>query len=255
MQLVDVIIQARMNSTRLPGKVLMPVLGKPLLAYQLERLRLAKRIKSIVLATTIDKADDLVAAFGQEQGIQVYRGSEQDVLDRYYQAARENSFQHIMRVTADCPLIDPILCDAVVQQYFGFGLDYIRSGQQVAEGLDCEVLSFDALERSWKDAKLDFEREHVTAFIRHRSGDFKTGIFSSSVDDSAYRITVDEPEDFEVVKAVLESLYPRHGVNVLMEDVRTFFKEHPEIFALNSDVVRNAARKEAAARGEVSENA
>ena len=165
---VTAILQARMGSSRLPGKVIRHVLGKPLIAYEIERLKQCERIQNIVLATSDKPSDDPIAAVGEELGVMVFRGSESDVLDRYYQAAKATNATTIMRVTGDCPLIDPEICNATIRDFFTQDADYIMTSPRFAEGLDCEVFTFAALEASWKEAELASEREHVTLFIRNR---------------------------------------------------------------------------------------
>ncbi|MEF2145599.1 MAG: glycosyltransferase family protein [Desulfovibrionaceae bacterium] len=251
MRNVDVIIQARMGSTRLPGKVLREVLGRPLLAYQIERVQRFACLRTLVVATSDLPGDDPVAELGRKLGVRVYRGSENDVLDRYYQAAREIGSETVMRLTGDCPLVDAASCDRVVAEFFRQGLEHVCTGKSYAEGLDCEVFSFALLEEVWKRAEKAFEREHVTSYVRNNPGVFRSAYVENEVDDSRYRITVDEPEDFEVVRAVFEALYPLHGADFGMERIRPFLDGHSEIFNLNSHVVRNEAVVKAIARGEI----
>lgn len=236
---VAAIIQARMTSTRLPGKVLMEVMERPLLSYQIERLRYSKLIKSIIIATTVNKEDDPIVELCQKEDIAFYRGSEDDVLDRYYQAAKKYNVKHIIRLTADCPLIDPKICDLVVEKYISADADYVHTGQSFTEGLGCEVFKFHVLEKVWKNAHLKSEREHVTLHIRNCWEEFHCITLENEIDDSKYRITVDEKNDFFVVKALLESLYFKCKKPFLIDDVKKNLEEHPEIYALNANVVRN----------------
>ncbi len=236
---VTAILQARMGSSRLPGKVIRHVLGKPLIAYEIERLKQCERIQNIVLATSDKPSDDPIAAVGEELGVMVFRGSESDVLDRYYQAAKATNATTIMRVTGDCPLIDPEICNATIRDFFTQDADYIMTSPRFAEGLDCEVFTFAALEASWKEAELASEREHVTLFIRNRPERFTCIMLENDVDDSHYRVTVDEPEDFTVIKAILEALIPKHDLNFSFADVREYLDAHQDILSLNSTIVRN----------------
>lgn len=236
---VTAILQARMGSTRLPGKVVKPALGRPLVEYEIKRLQQCKGIKDLVLATSDMNEDDPIAEVGRALGISVFRGSQSDVLDRYYQAASSVSATHIMRVTGDCPLIDPAICDSTVEKFFSTGADYIATSPRYAEGLDCEVFTFAALEAAWKEAELDSEREHVTLFIRNRPERFVCELLDNPRDDSHYRITVDEPQDFEVVQAVLNALIPEHGLSFSFDHVRSFLDTHPNICNLNSQIIRN----------------
>src|SRR3989344_7618105 len=164
---VALIVQARMGSTRLPGKILMPLKGKPMLGWQLERLKRAEELDQIILATTNKKSDDQVAALGEACDVTVFRGDEEDVLDRYYRAAKEAGADIIVRVTGDCPLIDPAVVDEVVRHFRRANVDYTKHPENYPEGLDTEVFSFAALERAWQNAQLPSEREHVTPFIRN----------------------------------------------------------------------------------------
>lgn len=236
-QRVVAIVQARMGSTRLPGKVLMPVLGKPLLQFELERLALCRRVSGIVLATSVDPADDPVAELGQRLGVSVYRGSDADVLDRYYQAAKLAGAKHVMRVTGDCPLLEPALCDQVVEAYFASGADYFATSPGHAEGLDCEVLSFAALEAAWRRSSAKAEREHVTLFVRRRPEEFTLRQLDAPEDLGHYRLTVDEPEDFWVVQRILE--HYRGDVQVTFAQVRAYLDAHPEVRRHNARIVRN----------------
>lgn len=236
---VTAIIQARMTSTRLPGKVLMEVMGRSLLSYQIERLCFSKRINNIIIATTVNKEDDPIIELAQKEGLNFYRGSEDDVLDRYYQAAKKYNTAHIMRLTADCPLVDPNICDRIADAYFKSGVDYLHTGETFAEGLDCEIIGFNALARMWVKAKLKHEREHVTPYIHNHSGFFKTMVKENDIDDSKYRITVDEEADFLVVKAVLENLYKGNDSYFTVREIKSYLDTHPEVYRLNSDIVRN----------------
>lgn len=228
-----------MTSTRLPGKVLMKVMGRPLLSYQIERVRFSKRIDDIIVATTTNKEDDRIAELAYKEGLKVYRGSENDVLDRYYQAAKKYNVKHIMRLTADCPLIQPDICDSIANAYFEGNVDYIRTGKTFAEGLDCEIIGFKALTQAWREAKLKAEREHITLYIRKHPEFFKTMDKGNETDDSRYRITVDEERDFLVVKAILENLYKGPDSYFTVREIKSYLDAHPEVYKLNSHIIRN----------------
>ena len=144
-----------------------------------------------------------------------------------------------MRLTADCPLIDIDICDKISNEYFTSGSDYVRTGETFAEGLDCEVMSFEALERSWKEAKLKSEREHVTLYIRNHPDQFTVKIVENETDDSKYRITIDEEADFHVVRAILKNLYIRNSPYFDIEAIKEFLTLNPDIYALNANIVRN----------------
>jgi len=236
---VSAIIQARMNSSRLPGKVMLDVTGRPLLSYMLEALQSCKSLSEVIVATTTSKEDDLIASYAGQMGLPAFRGSEKNVLERYYETAKEYKCKNIVRLTADCPLIQLHICDLIVEQYFRTGCDYIRTGRTFAEGLDCELFSMNALERAWKEACLDSEKEHVTLYFRKRPDVFKTELVENTTDDSKYRITVDEPEDFLVVKEVIENLYDTDKPYIEIEEIKHFLDSRPELFALNAKIVRN----------------
>jgi len=235
---VTAIIQARMGSTRLPGKVLLEVSGKPLLAYLIERLRRAKHIKNIILATSNLPQDNPIASFCRSENIKLFRGDESDVLDRYYRAACQVQAEHIMRITGDCPLIDPNVCDFVVDSYFERSVDYVHTAENFAEGLDCEVFSFDALKRSWEQARLFSEREHVTLYIRNNPEKFTFFVVNNTIDDSWIRITIDCKEDFDVVKNIILSAQ-KEKKQIDMIYIRDFLKNNRDVFRINADIIRN----------------
>jgi spore coat polysaccharide biosynthesis protein SpsF len=236
---VTAIIQARMTSNRLPGKVLMEVMGRPLLSYQIERLRFSRMIDRIIIATTVNKEDDPVVELAQNEGLAFYRGSEDDVLDRYYQTAKKYDTNHIMRLTADCPLIAPEVCDMIAIAYFENNVDHIRTGSTFTEGLDCEVIGIKALAKVWLEAKLKSEREHVTLYIHNHPELFKTMVKENDIDDSSYRITIDEEKDFIVVKNILENLYKDEKPYFSISDIKHFLEQNPHIFQLNAKIIRN----------------
>ena len=236
---VTAIIQARMNSTRLPGKVLTKVMGRPLLSYQLEGLRLSKRISEVIIATTVNREDDPIEKLASKEELKFFRGSEDDVLDRYYQTAKKYSVKHIMRITADCPFIQPDICDRIADTYINSGVEYIRTGETFAEGLDCEVASFNVLSQAWQEAKLKSEREHVTQYIVSHPEIFHISIVENETDDSKYRLSIDEKEDFLVIKAILENLYVGTDNYITIKQIKDFLDNHPEIYGLNTHIIRN----------------
>lgn len=238
--MITAIIQARMTSTRLPRKVLREVLGKPLIAYLIERLRASQHVQQIVVATTTNDEDDTLSQFAETKSLLVYRGSEHDVLDRYYQAARRYNAETIMRVTADCPLLDPHVCDRIAQTYCDSGVDIVRTGPTFCEGLDCEVFSFAALERAWHDARLPSEREHVTLYMYNHPEFFRKVIVENTSDDGQYRLTVDHEEDFEVVQAIIRECIPRSGNGIIsLYTIKEFLDSHPHIAGKNRRMIRN----------------
>lgn len=228
-----------MNSTRLPGKILLKIMSRPLLSYQVERLRLCRRIDDIIIATTTNEEDDPVTELAQNEGLKCYRGSEDDVLDRYYRASRKYNVKHIMRITGDCPLVQADICDRIVDVYFNSGADYVHTGETFAEGLDCEVVSFHALSQVCRGERLKSEHEHVTLYIRNHPEKFRIITVENETDDSKYRITVDEKEDFLVVKAIFENLYAGKDRCFTIGEVKSFLDMHPEICKQNAHITRN----------------
>ncbi len=234
-----VIIQARMSSSRLPGKVMLEVMGKPLIGHMLDRLAHAKNIDEIIVATSTDSANDQMCRYLEERNVKVFRGSEDDVLARFYLAAKKNGAKTIVRLTADCPLIDPVIIDRFVQEYFLQKADYLCGGPTLAEGLDTEIFSFIALEKSHKNAKKRSEREHLTQYIHNNRDQFKLVKIKNLTDDSKYRITVDEEKDFRVVRKIFEALYVEEAFPFGIEEIKEFLNKHPEIMKINSEIVRN----------------
>lgn len=233
------IIQARMTSRRLPGKVLKEVLGKPLLLYQVEQLRGLGDIEQIIIATTTSEEDNPIVELCKKKSIAYFRGSEDDVLERFYQTALEYEVDTIVRLTADCPLIDPEICDWLISTYLNERMDLVHTGLTFAEGLDCEIFSFEALEEAYHNAKLKSEREHVTLYIYNHPELFKIKTLENKRDDSKYRFAVDEPEDFEVVKAIIEGLSSEKTGGFTAEKVKNFLAQHPKVFNLNAGIIRN----------------
>lgn len=237
------IIQARMGSTRLPGKVLKEVCGKPLLQLQLERVEQASRLDRFMVATTGREADQAIAVLCERIEVRCYRGSEDDVLDRFYQAARLAGCQAgdaIIRLTADCPLLDPEVIDRVICLYDEAQVDYASNVNPPTfpDGLDVEVFSYTALNKAWSTALLKSEREHVTPYIRNHPELFSQANYKGLQDLSALRWTVDEARDLELVTHIYEHFYPRSRVFSL-DEILAFLADHPEVAAINQGFARN----------------
>lgn len=234
------IIQARFGATRLPGKMLLRALGKTMLEYVVERTRRASSLAGVIVATTVS-ADDLpLVQLASGLGVGVYCGSENDVLDRYYQAARLFGAEHVVRITADSPLIDHRVIDRVVGEYFRSGADYCANtiGATFPDGEDVEVFSFSALSDSWKHANLVSEREHVTPYIKKHPGTYKLVDVSYPVNLVDKRWTLDEREDYEFIRAVIEELYPRDP-DFSMSDILDLVRRKPHLEEINKGIVRN----------------
>lgn len=233
------IIQARMASTRLPGKVMAEVADKLLLEHVIRRAERATSVDLVIVATTDHLADDVVAQFCSKLGVQYFRGSEDDVLDRYYRAAKHFGAEAVVRLTADCPLLDPAVIDKVVREFHSGGYDYVSNAHEPTypDGLDTEVFGFRALEGAWLEAELRSEREHVTPYIWKHAEMFRLGNVRYEPDLSALRWTVDEPEDLEFVRKVYGCLASKPFFG--MSDVLALMAEHPELAALNAAFERN----------------
>lgn len=236
---VVALVQARMGSTRLPNKVMKKINDVPLIELLLKRLSLAGNVDQIVLATSTKPENKPLVEHVKNMGYQVYEGSEDDVLDRYYQAAKAVSADIVIRITGDCPLIDPDLVDEMVTTFKNESVDYLSNGLpelSYPDGLDVEILTMDALMRNWEQAEQPHEREHVTPFVRE-SNQFKVAGYQHSEDLSALRWTVDEPADFEVIKHVFDYFHP--VVNFSWQQVLELQNQKPELFALNTGFIRN----------------
>jgi glutamate-1-semialdehyde-2,1-aminomutase len=235
------IVQARMGSTRLPGKTLLPIQGHPMLWHVITRVRRSAHIGQIVLATTHKAEDDLLAEFANTYDLGLYRGEENDVLDRFYQAAVAHRIDHIVRVTPDCPLHDPQVIDAVISEYLRGDCDYASNTLTYTypEGLDVEVFSFSVLERAWKEAKKSSEREHVTPYMRNHPEAFRIRDVRGPYQCGTFHWSVDEPADMDFVRAVYRHLYRESGFFGL-EEVLALLKDHPDLASFNASVEINA---------------
>lgn len=235
---VVAIVQARMGATRLFGKPLKEVLGRPLLDFQIERIKRSQSLDQIVIATTDKKQDDPIAHLAKQLGVELYRGSEEDVLDRYFKAAQNYSADIVVRITGDCPLIDPAIIDQMVKEFQNKQpLDYLSNALQrtFPRGMDVEIFSFQALEKEAKEASKPEEREHVTPYLYRHPERFKLENFLSKEDNSKYRLTVDTNEDFELISKLIEILYPKNP-QFSLDDILKVLKKNPELSAINAHV-------------------
>jgi len=234
------ILQARLSSTRLPGKVLKPILGVPMLLRQVERVRRARCIERLVLATSDDPSDDAIGKLCHENDIECFRGSLNDVLDRFYQAAKDKNPDYVIRLTGDCPLIDPDIIDRVVRHGVAGEFDYASNTIKPTfpDGLDVEVFRFVCLEAAWHEAALPSQREHVTPFIHQQPGRFKIGNYAGARNLPHLRWTVDEALDFELIRQIYESLYPAKP-DFDTDDILALLDRRPELKTLNTAYARN----------------
>lgn len=227
------IVQARMTSTRLPGKVLADINGQPMLAYMLKRVLRAHRLHSVWVATTINAEDDPVVTLCETLGLPVFRGDEMDVLGRYALTAAKAKAEIVVRLTADCPLIDPNLIDQAIDLFESGGFDYLSNAIELSypDGLDVEVFTRAALEEANKEAMLPFHREHVTPYLRTGvyadvpTGDFRVGYMRAPADFSHLRWTVDTPNDLECVRAIVKNMPSKYG----WMDVLSLITRQPKI--------------------------
>jgi spore coat polysaccharide biosynthesis protein SpsF (cytidylyltransferase family) len=233
------IIQARMGSSRLPGKVLMPLANKPVLAHVVERLGMCRTLQGVVVATSTDLSDDVIEKFCATQDIRCYRGSLEDVLDRYYQSALLSGANPIVRITADCPVIDPVVVDAVVTGFLAGNYDFYGLAGEFPDGLDCTVFGFAAIERAWKEARLKSEREHVGPYIENHPEIFRNGGLQLFSGLAHHRWTLDEPRDYALLSAIFDRLYQSEKT-FLINDILQLLALEPELITGNAGIVRNA---------------
>jgi len=236
------LIQARMSSTRLPGKVLLPLGGDTVLGCVVTRLRRARRLDSLVVATSTDQSDAAIEATARALGVACHRGPLDDVLERFAMAARQCGADTVVRITADCPLIDPQVVDAMVQQFgdaaaAGTACDYLSNALQrtFPRGLDAEVLSRDALLRAAAEATQPFEREHVTPYVYREGGGFRICHHRAPRDLSFHRWTLDTPEDYRFLVRLFELLGDRWA-EAGYGQIAALLERHPEVVQINRDV-------------------
>lgn len=239
---VVAIIQARMGSTRLPGKMMKSILGKPVIEYVFDRVRPSRLLDEVWLATTTEPEDETLVAWAELNNIPYFRGSVNDVLDRYYETARLAKADVVVRITGDCPLADYKVIDEVVGQYLSNypAFDYVCNTQPPTfpDGLDVEVFSFKALEKAWKEAQLTSEREHVTPYIWKHPELFKIKNIRNDIDLSALRWTLDTPEDLTLINLVLTEVQ-KEKMYVHFERILEIFSQHPEWNLINAHYKRN----------------
>lgn len=234
------IIQVRTTSHRLPNKCLLKLFGKTILEHVVNRLKYAKTIDDICIATTINKTDDVIEQLATKGNIPCYRGQEDDVLDRFFQAAKFMKADVICRITADDPLKDPIVLDDMMAVYLDGEYDYVSNtlNPTFPEGIDIEIFSFEALSRAWEEGRLPSEREHVTPYIWKNSDIFHIYSFENVVDLSFYRWTLDRAEDWVFIQQVYEYLYQDREM-FYMNDVLVLLKKIPWLAEINSGIIRN----------------
>ena len=234
------VVQARMGSSRLPAKVLLPLAGQPLLVRLVQRVQRARLAGTVVVATTTGAADDAIAELCAANGLECFRGDALDLLDRHYQAARHYGADVVLKIPSDCPLIDPAVIDEVVRFYLDFAerYDFVSNLHPATfpDGNDVEVMPFEALETAWREARRPLEREHTTPFFWENPGRFRLGNveWGTGLDYSmSHRWTIDYPEDYDFITAVYEALYPGNPTFGLAEILR-LLAQRPGIAQLNA---------------------
>ena len=233
--MIGAIIQARMGSSRLPGKVMKIIDNeKSMLKYVLDQVKNAKNIKKIIVATTNLHEDNVIEEFVKSQNVSYFRGNPEDVLNRYYNCSNKFNLKSIVRITGDCPLIDPQIMDKVIEKYISGNYDYVSNNnpRSYPYGMDLEVFSFKVLESVFKNANLPSEREHVTPYIYNNPKKFKIGKIKNDEDYSRIRLTVDRELDFKLIQKIVSKINKRP---ILLEDIMNLYKNEKEIFEINQE--------------------
>ncbi len=233
------IIQARMSSSRLPGKVLTNLAGKPMLWHVVNRTALAREVDQVVVATSIRAEDDAIAEFCKYRGIYCFRGSLEDVLDRYYRCAQEIRADNILRVTADCPLLDADVLDRLIRFFKNGGYDFASTGVDrvtFPDGISVELFTMEVLEHVWQKATLKSEREHVMPYLHKHPGKFKIGEIHHETDLSMLRWTVDEKEDLEFARRIYGEFQQEYFG---LEEIMNLLLQKPELNRINSHFLRD----------------
>ena len=235
------LVQARVGSTRLPGKILKEICGKTILHHEIDRLKKCKEIDEIVIATTDKEDDDKIVNEAKKLSVKYFRGSENDVLSRFYYSAKENNADIIVRVTSDCPCIDFEILDKMLiyfkEKYKEKQVDYLSNTikRTYPRGYDIEIFTFSALEKSYINAKKEYEREHVTPYIYDKTNNFLKLPFENKDDYSEYRVTLDTIEDFIVIKNIFENLYYKNPYFKL-NDVVQYLNNNLHIVDINKHI-------------------
>lgn len=232
-----------MGSKRLPGKVLKPVLGKPLLEYLVERLRRVTKAGMLVVATSVETEDDAIADFCEDAEVTVFRGSRDDVLDRYASAAKATYADAVVRICADCPLIDPVVVDEAIQFYLDNDYDWVGNflERRYPRGYEVEVFSRKALDKAADEGLEADEREHVTPYLYRHPALFKLGSVVGKVDLGNQRWVVDTAEDFDLISHILSELYPRKP-NYSTQDILEVLQKNPDWMKLNAHIKQRVVK-------------
>jgi len=238
--MIIAIIQARVGSTRLPNKVMKYLEDKTVIEHVISRVSKSRHIDEVFVATTIDENNLPLVQLCSSQNVRIFCGSEEDVLDRFYQLAKLIRPNHIVRVTADCPVIDPEIIDLIIENHLGLNSDYTSNTivDSYPDGLDTEIFSFSSLERSWKEANLLSEREHVTPYIKKHPEIFSLNSIVSGINYADKRWTLDTESDYEFLKSIFKILFEKNqffGMNEILQLLET----QPSLEKINSNNIRN----------------
>ena len=239
--MIGCIIQARTGSTRLPGKIMMSIdQNDTVLSFGIKQVKSCKKIDELVIATTDLPEDDIIVDYMNKLNIKYFRGSSKDVLDRYYQCAKKFSFSIIVRITSDCPLVDPGIADKVISYFLKneAKIDYVSNIHPIMtfpDGTNVEVFSFKSLEKVWNEAKKSSEREHVTPYF-YTSNEFQLGEFKNSQDLSSLRWTVDHKKDLELIREIVRLIPSRP---ILMDDIIQLLEDNYELYRINKTKVES----------------
>jgi spore coat polysaccharide biosynthesis protein SpsF len=248
-------IQARIGSTRLPGKVLLPLEGKTVLERVVERAQRSNKIEEVIVITTLNREDMEIVKICSHSGVRVFCGSETDVLDRFYQTAKLLEPDHIVRITADCPLIDAKIIDRVVDKHLAEKNDYTSNvlKETFPDGQDNEIFTFRALKKTWKEARLTSEREHVTLYIRNHPEIFKLGNLEFETDLSKKRWTIDNEEDYHFISEIYKKLH-KNNTLFKMQDVLDLLDSFPNLEKINHHIRRNEGYRKSLAEDKMIDN-
>ena len=238
MKKIIVINQARMTSTRLPGKVLKTLHdGKALLQLQIERLRQSKLIDDIVIATTTNSQDDLIEGVATQLGVRFFRGSELNVLERYYLASKQNPSEFVIRITSDCPFIDPGIIDESIGQYLTSGADYGSNSEAYPNGMNVEIFRASMIDEAYLNSEKEYEREHVTPYFYTHPEKYRLMQVKSKTIYPRYRLTVDTPEDLKLIQAIYRKVFEK-GNMFNLDDICDVMKTDPSLESINSHIVQ-----------------
>ena len=252
--MIGCIIQARIGSTRLPGKTLMKLNEHfSTLDFVINQLSFSKLIEKTIIATTTLEQDDVIEKYCRKLNIPCFRGNSDDVLDRYYQCAIFFKINHILRITSDCPLIDPEIVDKIIMKYQSGNYDYFTNTltRTFPVGTDAEVFSFNTIKKSWENAKLPSEREHVTPFIRNKKMNFELGNLEHTKDLSFHRWTLDRKEDLELIKQIISKI---NKTPILIDDILNLFTNEPELIKINQNIPKDEGMLKSLKRDEEFQN-